>query len=71
MELQADRTYRIDLQGGFSGGDGTFYNSGLLPEIVALYDADSSIVPNTSDRDGSGPGDAARVEYPAATRPLL
>ena len=65
-ELEAGRTYQIDLQGGILIAPGTFYDPGLtlhLPEILAIYDADSNFLYNTSDREGSGPGDAARVEF--------
>ena len=68
VELEAWQTYQIDLEGGFLGSDGTYINSGLLPEIIAIYDADSNFLHYTSDREASGPGDAARVEFtPNAT----
>ena len=68
VELEAWQTYQIDLEGGFLGSDGTYINSGLLPEIIAIYDANSNLLHNTSDREASGPGDAARVEFtPNAT----
>ena len=68
VELEAWQTYQIDLEGGFLGSDGRYINSGLLPQIIAIYDADSNLLHNTSDREASGPGDAARVEFmPNAT----
>ena len=54
VELEAGQTYQINLEGGFLG---------LLPQIIAIYDADSNILHYTSDRESSGPGDAARVEF--------
>ena len=63
MELQEGRTYRIDLEPVIHNrDDGTYYIS-LLPEIVAIYDADSDFLHYTSDRESSGPGYAARVEF--------
>ena len=48
-------------------GDGTYYHSRLLPEIVAIYyedsDGDINFLHHTSDRESSGPGYAARVEF--------
>ena len=68
VELEAWQTYQIDLEGGFLGSDGRYINSGLLPQIIAIYDADSNFLHNTSDREASGPGDAAQVEFtPNAT----
>ena len=43
-------------------GDGTFELS-LLPQIIAIYDPDSNFLDYTADRESSGPGDAARVEF--------
>ena len=47
-------------------GDGT-YSISLLPEIVAIYyedsDGDINFLHHTSDRESSGPGYAARVEF--------
>ena len=67
VELDAGRTYRIDLRGGILiSDDGTFYDPGLtlqLPEIIAIFDSGGSFLSNTSDREGSGPGRAARVEF--------
>ena len=63
VELQAGRTYRVDLAPVIRDrGDGT-YEQSLYPEIVALYDADSDYLHHTSDRESSGPGEAARVEF--------
>ena len=64
--LEEGQTYQIDLQGGILIAPGTFYDPGLtlhLPEIIAIYDADSNSLDYTSDSEGSGPGDAARVEF--------
>ena len=63
VELQEGRTYQIDLEPVIHNrDDGTYYIS-LLPEIVAIYDADSNFLHHTSDRESSGPGYAARVEF--------
>ena len=67
VELQAGRTYRIDLEPVIHNhDDGTYYIS-LLPEIVAIYyedsDGDINFLHHTSDRESSGPGYAARVEF--------
>ena len=63
VTLQAGRTYRFDLAPVIRvRGDDT-YEVSLYPEIVALYDADSNYLHYTSDRDSSGPGYAARVEF--------
>ena len=68
--LEADKTYQIDLRGGILIAPGTFHDPGLtlhLPEIVAIYYKDSNgdinFLHHTSDREGSGPGNAARVEF--------
>ena len=63
VELQAGRTYRIDLAPVIHVRDDGTYAVPLLPEIVALYDADSDYLHHTSDRESSGPGYAARVEF--------
>ena len=63
VELEAGQTYQINLESGFLGSDGAYINSGLLPQIIAIYDAASNFLLNTSDRESSGPGDAARVEF--------
>ena len=72
VTLQAGRTYRFDLAPVIRvRGDGT-YEVSLYPEIVALYDADSDYLQDTSDRESSGPGYVARVEVHAdAGRRLL
>ena len=68
MELQAGRTYRIDLEPVIHHHDDDTYYISLLPEIVAIYDADINFLHYTSDRESSGPGYAARVEFtPTAT----
>ena len=66
VELDAGRTYRIDLEGGILTAPGTFYDPDLtlqFPEILAIYDSGGNFLSNTSDREGSGPGRAARVEF--------
>ena len=63
VTLQAGRTYRIDLAPLIHVRDDGTYEVSLYPEIVALYDADSNYLHYTSDRDSSGPGYAARVEF--------
>ncbi len=73
VELKAGKTYRIDLEPVVrSLGNGTFDHSPLLPEIVAIYYEDSAgvidFLHHTSDRESSGIGYAARVEFtPNAT----
>ena len=67
MVLEEGRTYRIDLEPVIRNrGDGT-YSISLLPEIVAIYykdsDGDINFLHHTSDRESSGPGYAARVEF--------
>ena len=63
VTLQAGRTYRFDLAPVIRvRGDGT-YEVSLYPEIVALYDAESNYLQDTSDRESSGPGYVARVEF--------
>ena len=63
VTLQAGRTYRIDLAPVIHVRDDGTYAVPLLPEIVALYDADSDYLHHTSDRESSGPGYAARVDF--------
>ena len=63
VTLTAGTQYRIDLEPVIHNrGDGTYYIS-LLPEIVAIYDADINFLHYTSDRESSGPGYAARVDF--------
>ena len=63
VTLQAGRTYRIDLAPVIHVRDDGTYAVPLLPEIVALYAEDSDYLHHTSDRESSGPGYAARVDF--------
>ncbi len=66
VELDAGRTYRIDLRGGILIAPGEYHDPGLtlpLPEIIAIFDSGGNFLSNTSDREGSDPGRAARVEF--------
>ena len=63
VTLQAGRTYRIDLAPVIHVRDDGTYAVSLYPEIVAIYDADSDYLHHTSDRESSGPGYAARVDF--------
>ena len=47
VELEAGKTYRFDMMGS-STSDGTLYD----PEIVGVYDADSTWMPGTFDDNG-------------------
>ena len=68
--LEAGRTYRIDMKGAILTGPGTYADDELtlrLPEIVAIYDEDSTYLYNTSSRyatdDANRPHHLARVEF--------
>ena len=62
VDLEADRTYRIDLKGS-RNGDGTLWN----PLLYGIYDDTGIRLPGTQD-DSSGAGTNARVTFtPAAT----
>ena len=66
VELEAGRTYRIDMKGAILVAPGTLADPELslyLPEIGALYDADSNYLHNTSSRGHTGPHHLARVEF--------
>ena len=66
VELKAGRTYRIDMKGAILVAPGTLADPELslyLPEIGALYDADSNYLHNTSSRGHTGPHHLARVEF--------
>ena len=63
VTLQAGRTYRIDLAPVIHVRDDGTYAVPLLPEIVAIYAPDSDYLHHTSDRESSGPGYAARVDF--------
>ena len=63
VELEAGRTYRIDMKGAIPTNDLTL----RLPEIHAIYDADGVDLPNTSSRDATDDANSshhlARVEF--------
>ena len=63
VDLKAGRTYRIDMRGAIPTNDLTL----RLPEIKAIYDADSNYLANTSSRDASDAANSshhlARVEF--------
>ena len=65
VELEGGRTYRIDLKGAILAGDDEL--TLRLPEIEAIYDADSNYLPNTSSRDATDDANSshhlARVEF--------
>ena len=68
--LEAGRTYRIDMKGAIFTGPGTYADDELtlrLPEIVAIYDEDSTYLHHTSSRyatdDANRPHHLARVEF--------
>ena len=57
VELEAGRTYRIDLQGGYLIGAGTFYDPDITlisPDLVGIYDASGNWISGTSDSEESG-----------------
>ena len=58
VELEAPQSYRVDLDSG-DGGHGYLSN----PVIVGIYDADSTLVPDT--RDDNDDGKDARVVFRA------
>ena len=64
VDLKAGRTYRIDMKGATPGDDELTLR---LPEIEAIYDADSNYLPNTSSRDATDDANSshhlARVEF--------
>ena len=59
VTLDADRTYRIDLEGSRNGA-GTLYN----PYLRGVHDADGVFITGTTDNDG-GAGYNARVTFTA------
>ena len=65
VELEAGRTYRIDMKGENADTDNDLTLH--LPEIHAIYDADSNYLPNTSSRDATDDANSshhlARVEF--------
>ena len=66
VELEAGRTYRIDMKGAILVAPGTLADPELslyLPEIGALYDADSNYLHNTSSRGHTGPPPPGPVEF--------
>ena len=64
VELEAGRTYRIDMKGGILIDPELTLS---LPEIHAIYDADGTYLYNTSSRgatdDANRPHHLARVEF--------
>jgi len=61
VTLQAGRTYRIDLEGKWTG-DGTLYDTYLR----GVRDADGVLIAGTTDNDG-GESENSRVEFTAET----
>ena len=65
VDLKAGRTYRIDMKGENADTDNDL--TLRLPEIHAIYDADSNYLPNTSSRgatdDANSSHHLARVEF--------
>ena len=66
VDLTSGRTYRIDMLGAIPTNDLTL----RLPEIEAIYDADSNYLANTSSRDATDDANSshhlARVEFTPA-----
>ena len=53
VELEADRTYRVELKGGILIAHGVYLDPELtlaVPEIIAMYDADSNFLHHASSR---------------------
>ncbi len=61
VELEADRTYRIDMKGKTPTNDLTL----RLPQINAIYDADGGFLVNTFSRDESSSHHLFRVTFHA------
>ena len=61
VELEADRTYRIDMEGQTPTNDLTL----PLPQINAIYDADGGFLVNTFSRDESSSHHLFRVTFHA------
>ena len=59
VELEADRTYRFDLEGLWTGA-GTLFN----PFLRGIHDADGNLIGGTKD-DDSGKGYNSRVTFTA------
>ena len=57
VALEADKRYRIDLEGSFPG-DGTLYD----PYLRGIYDEDGELIDSTTDNDG-GRGYNSRVYF--------
>ena len=60
VTLEAGRTYRIDLEGSWTGA-GTLYN----PYLYGVHDANGDLIPGTTDAN-SGEGANSRVMFTAA-----
>ena len=68
VELEAGRTYRIDMKGAILVGPGTYADNELtlrLPQINAIYDADGGFLLNTFSRDESSSHHLFRVTFHA------
>ena len=68
VELEADRTYRIDMKGAILTSPGTYADDELtlrLPQINAIYDADGGFLFNTWSRDESSAHHLFRVTFHA------
>ncbi len=61
VELEADRTYRIDMKGSVPTNELTL----RLPQINAIYDADGGFLVNTFSRDESSSHHLFRVTFHA------
>ena len=61
VELEADRTYRIDMKGSIPTNELTL----RLPQINAIYDADGGFLLNTFSRDESSSHHLFRVTFHA------
>ena len=68
VELEADRTYRIDMKGAILVAPGTYADPELtlsLPQINAIYDADGGYLFNTWSHDESSSHHLFRVTFHA------
>ena len=66
VELEADRTYRVDMKGAIYVAPGTLLDSELdlrLPQINAIYDGDGDVLFNTWSRDESSAHHLFRVTF--------
>ena len=68
VELEAGKTYRIDMKGAILVAPGTYADDELtlfLPQINAIYDADGGYLFNTWSRDESSAHHLFRVTFHA------